>query len=75
MPANTTAAAAAAAAAALTGVNIRAALFGSCTSVGQPASTCLVTVGRDLVGDAYDGTSGSPIRPDDDPVRGWVSLV
>lgn len=43
-----------------TGVNYRLDLFGPCTAVGQPAGSCRVVTGYDLVGDLYNGYSGGP---------------
>ncbi|KAF6250541.1 peptidase S8/S53 domain-containing protein [Scenedesmus sp. NREL 46B-D3] len=48
-----------------TGVQYTLPLFGSCTGINAPAGQCSVVVGRDMVGDGYDGAPGSlPVEGD-----------
>jgi hypothetical protein len=48
-----------------TGIQYKLPIFGSCTGINAPAGQCNVVVGRDMVGNNYDGSAGSlPVEGD-----------
>jgi hypothetical protein len=58
-----------------TGLQYKLSVFGSCSGINAPAGQCRVVVGRDMVGNSYDGTPGSLPVEGDTPVSKFIAGI